>query len=151
MPISLADLQNHRATVQVDTPLGPVAVTYRPNALTPAKEAEMSALARIGDEDEDADIRDHSMIRMFCELVESIDLAGPVIDEEGTQIVGPGELIPVEPEYVVYIPSPILMATFVAIRSQTEEEAERQSKSSRSGARIERIDSRRGSLGRRDR
>lgn len=139
--ISLADLIADTATVTVETRLGPIAVSYRPNAMTPAKEAELQRLA--GSDDEDADVM---LATLFCEVVSDIGISGPMFDADGRQIVEADAPIPLEPEYVVYLPSRLLGDCFTAIQQSIQDEATEKGKASRNGAKPSRNGSRRGSF-----
>lgn len=113
MTISVADYTDEQATIQVETSKGPLAVTYRPNALTPALELQM------------AQSRDGSAyFALFCEVVAELDLAGPLYDPEDRdeagnprQIVGAGALVPITPTTVALLPSRLLGKIMDAIQA----------------------------------
>jgi hypothetical protein len=150
-PISFADLMAETGTVAVPTSLGPVAVVYQPNALTLAKEAEIQRLAQVAADDEEAE---YSLATIFCEIVTSIDIEGPMTDasgtvltdDDGTPLGAKGELIPLEPEYVVHLSSRFIGRALDAIRDQMRAEEEEQSKPVRPNAKHSRKGSRRGSF-----
>lgn len=170
MPISLADIRSARATITVDTPnIGPIEVVVRPNVMTPGKESELSRIrlrmtriaARLsrGEEiDEDIDdfldeVREASNGH-FCDLVESVDISGP-LEDEGIDPVPAGTLIPVEPQYVPYLPQRFIEKTLECIQDTLREESKEDSKSSNSdvssrntnGARPPKPDTRAGKSG----
>lgn len=131
MPISLVELQANRATIAVETPLGPVDVTYRTHVMTPVKEMELAQILadQESDEDEGEDdqtriarlvARVETMIGQFCVIVSSVGLTGPMFDDAGNEVVADGQLIPIKPEYVRHFPSELITDALAAIRQQSE-------------------------------
>lgn len=141
--ISIADLQGLTKTVTVPTDLGDLEVVYRPNAMTPLKEAELARLGRASDDDEEAA---WALATLFCEIVDALpNLSGPLVDDEGTELVAAGEVVPVEPETMVRLSSRVIMGVFTALQRAAEDDSERAAKPTRNGATPSRTRSRRGS------
>jgi len=113
MPLSVVAFTDQRAEVTVKTDLGDFAVRYRPNALTPLMER---ALAEAAGTDR--------FIDLFCELVEWVDLEGPLadagdLDDAGNPrvVVAAGEPVPVTPECVELLPSQLLNLVLEAMQA----------------------------------
>jgi hypothetical protein len=86
MPISIYDLEQERKTVTLDFGQDSLTLTYRPQALTPAKELAIMRQAR-SESDDDADDFEEleraeynitRQLNTFTELVESWDFQGPL-------------------------------------------------------------------------
>lgn len=98
MPISLYDLHSDRKTVTLDIAGGQLTVTYKPNALTPARELALIRQARddvTREDDDDPEAREleaaefniNKQITTFCEVVEAWDFEGPLaVDKEGLRL-----------------------------------------------------------------
>lgn len=111
--LSAAAFEDELASVTVGTSQGPLAVTYRPYALTPDFEMKMAR----------SDLADEVFYALFCEVVAEIGMAGPLYDKgdrdaEGRarELVPAGERIPIEPRYVAHLYSRLLDKIMVAIR-----------------------------------
>ena len=92
MPITIDDLAVDRKTVTLELGSGSLTVTYRPNALTPAREMFLLRAARAESEDEeDAELQSAErnitrQISTFVELVESWDFLGPLASKNGERL-----------------------------------------------------------------
>lgn len=141
MPLSAVDFANEVATIKVPTRNGELLVRYYPNAMTP-KRAQLIRAA--GDDDEDGG----DYIEMFCEMVEYLDLNGPLydpdeLDSDGNprQMIGEGDPIPVEPEFVALLPLALLKRIMDAMQSDMNTEtpkafrSRKSSMASRNGSR----------------
>lgn len=110
MPLNLSDFARAEVDLTVQTSAGPLAVRYRPNAMTPRLESEMGrAIA-------DPDAATDALVRMFCAVVSWMDVEGPLEDAQGREVLGAGKELPVTPEYVGLLPSRLLSAVFVAVQ-----------------------------------
>lgn len=98
MGISFANLVENERTVAIDINGHELHVTYKPSKLSPA------FMNRIGEQIEDDDPL--GFAKLFCEVVSDWNLEGPM--GEGEQAVEMGEKVPVEPEYVAWVPGAIL-------------------------------------------
>ena len=113
--VSLYDLIENEATATVKFPNGKAfTVRYRPDYFTPARLREMK---RRGEEEEADDAE------VLTEFVLGWDLAGPLRDEAGVEIVGEGESIPIDPDYVRHVHSGIIARVFRAVMEQISPEA----------------------------
>ena len=109
MPLGLNELANERRKIDVTIRnVGNLEVVYRPNVITPAREAE---IRQIAEEDEEAD--DATMI-LLIDVVESWDLVGPMYDDTaegahgvntGNLIVEPGMVVRLEIKFLKHVPS----------------------------------------------
>lgn len=117
MPLVLSDLKNREALVTVETSAGPLEVRYRPNAMTPALEADINLAARSATDDETASAS-NALIRMFCAVVAAMDVVGPLSDLSGREILAAGEPMPMEPRYVSLLPTRLLIDVFTAIQEE---------------------------------
>jgi hypothetical protein len=105
MPVRVADLAKERREVLVNTPLGQVRVSYRPNVRTPADEARMAQATG-----EDAY---REMLESMQKLVVDWELVGPVYDaEDGSIIIAEDEPVPTKPEVLQHISSTLLSMIF---------------------------------------
>lgn len=144
--ISIAELKAETATVTVETSLGTLIVDYLPNALTPLKEAQLARLSASADEDDDAA---WALAELFCSVVNALpNLGGPLVDDDGHELVPAGEVVPVVPENMVILSSRVMSHIFTAIQEAMTEDAEKRAKPTRNGARPSRKPSRRGSFDR---
>jgi hypothetical protein len=108
MPLSLADFARAEVELEVKTSVGPLAVRYRPNAMTPQLEAEITRTANEAATD--------TLLRMFCAVVAWMDVEGPLEDAHGVEVLGPGEQMPMQPEYIGMLPSRLLTQVFTAVQ-----------------------------------
>lgn len=110
MPIRLSELAKDRRDTTIGTPLGPLKVTYRPNALTSVDAAELAA-AR-GDESF------RVLLRQMEQLIVEWDLVGPIF-QKGTDkvVVEADQPIPIKAEVLQYVPYGVLNDIFVAIQN----------------------------------
>ena len=106
---SISQLVADKETATIDVRGLSIAVTYRPNKITMRY---MADLARRGQADDVEAIAD-----MVPQLLDTWDLEGPLEDANGDELVGAGEVIPVEAEYIVQLP-----AMFVVELSQKLQE-----------------------------
>ena len=106
---SISQLVADKETASVTVRGLDIEVTYRPNKITMRY---MADLARRGQADDVEAIAD-----MVPELLDAWDLEGPLEDANGDELVGEGETIPVEREYIVNLP-----AMFVVELSQKLQE-----------------------------
>lgn len=144
--ISIAELKAETATVQVETSLGTLIVEYKPNAMTPLKEAQLARLNAMADDDDEAA---WALAELFCSVVSAIpNLGGSLVDDDGNELVAAGEVVPVVPEHMVILSSRVMSHIFLAIQEGLSEDAERRAKPTRNGARPSRKPSRRGSFDR---
>lgn len=110
MPLNLSDFARAEVELTVETAAGPLAVRYRPNAMTPRLESEMArAMA-------DQEGATEALVRMFCAVVAWMDVEGPLADAAGEEVLGAGRPLPVEPDYVGLLPSRLLSAVFLAVQ-----------------------------------
>jgi hypothetical protein len=108
MPIRVADLAKERSEVVVNTPLGQVRVTYRPNVRTPADEARMANATG-----EDAY---REMLESLHKLIVEWDLVGPVYDaEDGSLVIEEDAEVPTKPQITQHISSTLLGMIFTAM------------------------------------
>lgn len=108
MGISFADIVEKSRTVKIDVRGGHLSLTYDPSALSPAKISQMNKKLKASSDQEDDEAL-MAVSNMFCGIVKGWDLTGPLgEDAEGNPLVAEGEAVPVEPEYVAWLPSPIL-------------------------------------------
>jgi hypothetical protein len=119
MPIGLSELANERRKIDVEIRnIGSLEVTYRPNVITPAREAEIKKIAE--EEGEDSD--DATMI-LLMDVVESWDLTGPMYDnsaagpngQNGELIVEHGAVVPLELRFLQHVPSRVQNSIIQAI------------------------------------
>jgi hypothetical protein len=108
MPLNLADFANTEIETVVETSAGPLGIRYRPNALTPRLEAEIAASS--------GEAATETLLKTFCAVVSWMDLEGPLVDAAGAEVIGAGEPVPVEPEYVGLLPSRLLTQVFTAVQ-----------------------------------
>lgn len=106
---SISQLVSDKETATIDVRGLSIAVTYRPNKITMRY---MADLARRGQADDVEAIAD-----MVPQLLDAWDLEGPLEDEDGNELVGAGEPIPVEPDMIASLP-----AMFVVELSQRLQE-----------------------------
>jgi hypothetical protein len=102
------ELEQDRKTATITTDSGSLTVTYRPHALTPAKELAMLRVpSEAIDEDADEDAQNEAyeranqsismQLNSFCELVEAWDFLGPLAqDAEGNYLPLPRGLDSIE-------------------------------------------------------
>ena len=100
MALTLNNLVANQKTLTVEFEGGNLDVTYTPRKLSAAY------LAKINDSLEEGDTL--AMARLFCDIVTGWDIEGPLNEEGDAEFVAAGELIPLEPEFVAWIPGPIL-------------------------------------------
>lgn len=124
MPLSIADFKSESVELTVETSLGPLALRYRPNRMTPLREAQLTRSA--------ADDDDPAVIGLICDLVEWMDVCGPLVDDDGTELVAAGDPVPMEPECVAVLPSRLLSRVLTAIQ---EDMTDGDPKSSKNGSR----------------
>ena len=98
---SISQLVADKETASITVRGLDIDVTYRPNKISMRS---MSELARRGHEDDVEAIAD-----MVPELLESWDLEGPLEDKEGNELVGAGEVIPVEHDTLLELPAMFLV------------------------------------------
>ncbi len=99
MGISFSNLVSDERTVKIDINGNELHVTYEPSRLSPAMFQKM--------QEKFEDEEDHlTYPRIFCEIVKDWNLEGPI--GEGEHAVEAGEKVPVEPEYVAWVPASIL-------------------------------------------
>lgn len=110
MTLSLADLAQTEVELTVETSAGPLAIRYRPNALTPRLEAELSRRA------DDPETATAALLRTFCAVVAWMDVVGPLADSEGFPVVAAGDALPMEPQYIGLLPSRLLAQVFAAVQ-----------------------------------
>lgn len=112
MGISFADIVDKSKDLRVEFGGGALNLSYDPSALSPAKISKMNKELRKAEQDADAEDEDASLMgvaKMFCGIVKSWDLTGPLgEDEDGNPLVAEGVAVPVEPEYVAWLPSPVI-------------------------------------------
>jgi hypothetical protein len=137
---SIADLARKRRTFRYRDEDGfECDVTYRPHAMTPAREAEIARMAADErDDSEDVDVQQTEqgitkIVLGFCEVVEAMGLEGPLTSRvnprtgapEGEEIVAAGELIPIEPEVVRYFSNTFIVGILTAIARDARPKAGR--------------------------
>lgn len=109
MPISNAKFRERLVTIVVDVEdedgnVEPCEVRYRPNVMTPRME-RMLAEEEAGSE---------RFVAQFCQMVQFMDVAGPLYDEEdedenGNPVeVWGADIVPMKPEIVSYVSSTLL-------------------------------------------
>lgn len=111
MGITFADLVEKSRTFDIELDKGnALQVTYDPSALSPAKISRLNKQLRaVADDDEDNDENLFAVAKMFCSVVKDWSLEGPFgEDEDGEPLVAKGEPVPVEPDYVAWLPSPVI-------------------------------------------
>jgi len=108
MTLTLADFANTEVETVVETSAGPVAIRYRPNALTPQLEAEIARST--------GEAATDTLLRTYCAVVAWMDVEGPLHDAAGAEVLGPGEPLPMEPGYVGMLPSRLLAQVFAAVQ-----------------------------------
>jgi hypothetical protein len=95
MPVNIYDLESDRKTVTLEFGSDSLTVTYKPNALTPARELAILRQARsesddeAGDDDElaRAEFNISRQLLAFTELVEAWDFMGPLArDAKGDRL-----------------------------------------------------------------
>lgn len=111
MPISNAKFMKRVVEVVVDVEdddgnVEPCLVRYRPNAMTPRMERALA----------DTEAGTERFVEQFCQIVQFMDVAGPLYDEEDLdedgnprEVLG-AEIVPMEPEYVSCVSLPLLSA-----------------------------------------
>lgn len=109
MPLSFADLAKTEVPLTVQTASGPVAIRYRPHAMTPQLEAD---IAKGSDNEDPASV----LKRAFCALVSWIDIVGPLFNDNNDLVVAENAHIPVTPEIVGLLPSRLLIQIFQAVQ-----------------------------------
>lgn len=92
--VSFSNLVADQATVNIDIKGETLRVTYKPSNLSPA------FFQKLGEELEDDDPQAFS--KLFCEVVSSWDLEGPLGD------VPAGQPVPLDPAHVSWVPGAIL-------------------------------------------
>lgn len=123
MPIRLSDLANERRDTTITTPLGPLAVTYRPNALTPADSARLSSVQ--GEE------WVKQLLAMLEEYIVAWDLVGPVKNKvTGEAVVPADEPIPLKKEILQHVSSDLLGEIFRAVQSDRDPKPKTSAKNS---------------------
>lgn len=129
MPISMGDFAAARRTFTYETEIGGVQVTYRPYAMTPARESQIARIAAAEADPEDAkDVQETDqgltkIVTQFCEIVEAIDMVGPVyrrLDPRtgrgiGDPVIPAGESVPIEPEVVRFFSNTFIVGVLVAV------------------------------------
>lgn len=111
MGITFADLVEKTRTFEITLDKGSLEVTYDPSALSPAKISRLNKQLRevANSEDEDNDENLFAVAKMFCSVVKGWSLVGPFgEDDNGKPLVAVGEPVPVEPDFVAWLPSPII-------------------------------------------
>lgn len=98
MGISFSNLVENERTVAIDINGNDLHVTYRPSKLSPA------FMTKIGEDIEDDD--ELAFARLFCSIVADWDLEGPIGEDEF--VVEHGQKVPLEAEYVSWVPAAIL-------------------------------------------
>lgn len=124
MPIRLNDFAKERKDLTVATPIGDIEVVYRPNALTPSDEARLAASREDG-----AVAAFRELLEQFCRVLVAWDLVGPVYNSvTGDEIVAEDVPIPVRPDILQHVASPIITLIF---RTINEDNVPKSSKTSR--------------------
>jgi hypothetical protein len=109
VPIRLSDLANDRRDTTISTPLGPIAVTYKPNALTPADAAELAGST--GAESF------RVLLKQMEKLIVKWDITGPVYATGTDEVVVEADIVvPIEAKVLQHISSDLLGELFQAIQ-----------------------------------
>ncbi|MGC4107814.1 MAG: hypothetical protein QM753_15945 [Thermomicrobiales bacterium] len=105
MGISFSNIVENTRTAAVEFENGEVLnVTYKPKAMSPAFFDKLNKELNKGDETDP-----YAVAHMVCAIVTDWDLLGPLgEDEDGNDLVGKGEPVPVEAQYVAWVPTGIL-------------------------------------------
>jgi len=107
MGITFADIVEKSRKVVIEFGGGNLNVEYDPSALSPAKISKMNKeLKGVDEDDEEAML---GVAKMFCGIVKNWDLVGPLgEDDNGEPLVAEGAAVPVTPELVAWLPSPVI-------------------------------------------
>lgn len=126
MPIRLTDFSRERRDLVIPTPSGDINVTYSPNVLTPSDEAKILAARANSPVDSYREL-----LTQFCRILIAWDLVGPVLNSDsGEEIVAEDAPIPVKPEILQHVPSPVITLIFRAI---SEDNVPKSSKAAKTG------------------
>lgn len=107
MGVSLSKLVEETRTFKAKFNSSHILVTYKPKNLS------SKYMSKLQDDVEDDD--PEAMAVGFCAIVTEWDLEGPVTDDEDNELVAEGEVIPLEPEIVSWLPTSILGAVLKSI------------------------------------
>jgi hypothetical protein len=100
MAITLNHIVSNSKSFNVEFEGGNLNVTYNPRKLSAAYLAKVNEYLEEGDT--------LAMGRLFCEIISDWDLVGPFNEEGDDEFVAAGVAVPLEPEYVAWIPGPTL-------------------------------------------
>jgi hypothetical protein len=104
MGISFSNIVENTRSTEVDFNGETLNVTYKPKTLSPAFFDKFNKELNKG---EDTD--PYAVAHMFCAIVTEWDLLGPLgEDEEGNDLVAKGDAVPLEVDYVAWVPTAIL-------------------------------------------
>ncbi len=106
--LRLNDIMRDKKQSTIKTPMGDLAVTYRPHALTSVDIAEVAQAVGM-----DAH---RKQIEKIVKCLVDWDLVGPLFDPDtGFPIVGEDEPIPITPEVLQFVSLPLLGSIFGAV------------------------------------
>lgn len=111
MGITFADLVEKTRTFDINLDKGTLQITYDPSALSPAKISKLNKQLRAVSEEDDEENDENlfAVAKMFCSVVKGWSLEGPFgEDEEGEPLIAAGKPVPVEADYVAWLPSPVI-------------------------------------------
>lgn len=111
MGIRIGDFANERKDLVYETNLGELHLVYNPNALTPSDEAKL-VTAR-----QSSGIETYQeLLNQLCKLLRNWDMEGPLFNSDnGDQIVGEGEPVPLQPDILQHMPTSLMTGIFRAI------------------------------------
>lgn len=121
MGISFSNLVENERTVAIEINGEDLHVTYKPKTLSPAFMNKMAE--DVQDDDPEG------FAKMFCSVVTAWDLEGPL--GEGKDEVKAGQLVPLEPRVVSYIPTSIMRYILEQIAEDSAPKSKKRSGSSR--------------------
>ena len=124
MGISFNNIVENSRTVSIGFGDGALSVTYKPTSLSPAHLQKINKELNKGEETDP-----YAVAIMFCSVVTAWNLEGPVgEDEDGQPVIEAGKPVPVEAEYVAWLPTQVIQ---YIIQEVAEDSAPKGKKSKR--------------------
>ena len=123
MPISFNNLVENSRSISIPMANGSMSITYNPSKLSAAYVQEIQQ-----------NMADNDVLgaaTMFCHIVSDWDVEGPLHEEGHNEFVVEGQKVPLEPRYVAWIPSPVLLHVMEKITEDASPKSQRSASSKR--------------------